>query len=70
MRRVTDRQDFESQPVWSPDGRWLAFLTDREPDGNDDLCIGRAAVAYAHPVDDTQNPIRLDGVREILSWEA
>jgi Tol biopolymer transport system component len=26
-RRVTHRNDFEYQPVWSPDGRWIAYVT-------------------------------------------
>ncbi|NDJ63307.1 MAG: hypothetical protein GYB67_19460 [Chloroflexi bacterium] len=30
--QLTDHEGYDSAPVWSPDGRWLAFISDREGD--------------------------------------
>lgn len=35
--RLTSQPDYESVPVWSPDGRYIAFATDRN--GNNDIYI-------------------------------
>ncbi len=35
--RLTISNGYESRSFWSPDGRWIAFLTDRW--GNSDICI-------------------------------
>ncbi|MCC7144756.1 MAG: PD40 domain-containing protein, partial [Candidatus Eisenbacteria bacterium] len=36
-RRLTAHPAYETRPVWSPDGAWIAFSSDR--DGNDDLYV-------------------------------
>lgn len=36
-RRLTAHPAYEGQPRWSPDGRWIAFASDRE--GNDDIYV-------------------------------
>ncbi|HET6644357.1 MAG TPA: hypothetical protein VFG65_02550, partial [Fimbriimonadales bacterium] len=38
--RITDHVEFDQEPIWSPDGKWIAFSSDRE--GNYDI--------YAAPV--------------------
>ncbi len=37
--RITEGLPFDSQPRFSPDGRWIAFLSDR--DGSENLWISR-----------------------------
>jgi Tol biopolymer transport system component len=31
-RRLTDNLTYEKEPVWSPDGKWIAYLSGHEPD--------------------------------------
>ncbi|UCG92901.1 MAG: PD40 domain-containing protein, partial [candidate division WOR-3 bacterium] len=38
--RLTVSEGYESRSLWSPDGQWIAFQTDRW--GNDDICVMRA----------------------------
>ena len=38
--RITDGLAFDCQPVYSPDGEWIAFITDR--DGDENLWVARA----------------------------
>ncbi|UCD06450.1 MAG: PD40 domain-containing protein [candidate division WOR-3 bacterium] len=48
-RRLTANPAYESRPYWSPDGKLIAFMTDRW--GNDDICI--------MPADGQESPKRL-----------
>jgi tricorn protease len=47
--RLTVSNGYESRSYWSPDGKWIAFQTDRW--GNEDICV--------MPADGSQPPIRL-----------
>jgi TolB protein len=40
LTRLTDNSDSDLFPAWSPDGRHIAFTTDR--DGNDEVYIMNA----------------------------
>ena len=46
--RLTDNPASDISPIWSPDGRRIAFSSDRDdPDPNDDVRIGSIYVMNA-----------------------
>lgn len=49
-RPLTDGPAFDTQPRFSPDGRWIAFVSDR--DGSENLWIMRADGTDAHRLSD------------------
>lgn len=54
--QVTDGDHDDTAPAWSPDGRWLAFVSDRHATADDDLRSG----AYRVPADGGQvHPVAL-----------
>jgi dipeptidyl aminopeptidase/acylaminoacyl peptidase len=65
-RRVTAgdgaRLGAETDPVWSPDGRQLAFLSDAAHDGQAQLCVGPAAGGAVRTL------TRLDGQTTRPRW--
>ena len=59
--RLTDYEGFEAQPIWSPDGKWIAFTAERF--GNYDI--------YIIPSDGSAPPKRLTyfyGYERLLFW--
>lgn len=53
-RVLSSGMAFESQPVFSPDGRWIAFVSDRS--GADNLWIMRADGSAARMITSNQGP--------------
>lgn len=58
-RRLTDDPDWDGYPTWSPDGKWIAFQTDRT--GNEEIYVLDPAVPFdsqrnisRHAADDTE----------------
>jgi Tol biopolymer transport system component len=51
---LTRGMAFDSQPAWSPDGRWLAFLSDRS--GAENVWVMRADGSGAHRVSANDGP--------------
>ncbi len=39
--RITDHVAYEREPIWSPDGKWLAFTSDRN--GNNDVFLMKSS---------------------------
>ncbi len=44
-RQLTDGDHDDLAPVWSPDGEWIAFVSDRHPTREDDLRAGAYRIA-------------------------
>lgn len=54
-RRLTSGAKSDTSPRWSPDGRWLAFTSDRD---------GDVAQLYVMPVDRPGEPVALTDLKE------
>ena len=68
-RRLTPEAEDESQPRWSPDGRWIASLS--TVDGKPSVMVmgadgsgRRRLVAY----DSSNDPLAYQGVGEQIAW--
>lgn len=69
IRQLTTHPGRDFDPVLSPDGRWLAFCSDRS--GNPDIWIkpfprGTAVQVTRHPSDDTEPAWMPDGKRLVF----
>ena len=65
--RVGGEKEVASEPVWSPDGQWIAYLGSR--DDKSGLIVARAdgsAVSFLAPVEGTNSPLPTTGHN--LAW--
>src|SRR5439155_13535697 len=66
LTQLTSDGAFYAEPAISPDGRWLAFASDRGGDGNMDIWLqplsgGTAVKLTNHPSDDHEPSISPNG---------
>ncbi|HET9401644.1 MAG TPA: S41 family peptidase, partial [Candidatus Acidoferrales bacterium] len=53
ITRVTASYSREEDPVWSPDGKWIAYVSDQ--DGRDEVCVAAPDGTGAKRLSDTDN---------------
>lgn len=63
LETIAAHQNSDRLPRWSPDGRWLAYLSDRREAGNYQLCLAKVA-RPSNPVE----PPSVNGSVEYLHW--
>jgi Tol biopolymer transport system component len=68
--QLTDRPGWDNFPVWSPDGNWIAFSSDRDAsatqqqansDGNPNGTFGGVGIYVMHPDGSDVQPVLLAG---------
>ncbi len=70
LRQITTGDRDEGQMAWSPDGRWIAFSSNRtdEPDGNADTDIWVVSADAAEPTDTFRRITRGTGSDHSPAW--
>ena len=61
MKRLTNSRAWDQAPLWSPDGKMIAFLSGR--DGNGEIYVMNADGSGQRNL--SRNPARFDG---LFSW--
>jgi Tol biopolymer transport system component len=77
LQRLTRNPANDGLPAWSPDGRYIAFVSDREggwavwvmrPDGSDQRLLFRLGGPLGGQVQDAASHENLGWVEERISW--
>jgi len=69
--RVTSGEGFESSPVWSPDGEWLAFGRDRPLEGDSGPCGAfswDSLSIWATRPDGADPHLLVEGTGDVRAW--